>query len=428
MRRVACREILEGEPPAADVMIEGPELVRLYWTLKQRQKDLMRLERYWGSVNGALQNAYEELQKKAHELQTLREELERVNTGLEKRVADQVAEIMLHAGEVDALSVQLKQRVRDRSRELQLALDRTGGTDTSSLAPGVVVGGRARVLAKVGEGAMGSVYEAEDLLTKRPVALKLLRCADRAELRRFVAEADAASAVNHPAIVRTIHVDVAEDGTVYQLMDLVRGVTLRRRLEASRVRIGDAARIVATIAGALAAAHLQGVVHRDIKPENIVLSVDAPGVRVLDFGIAKQLTGDTETARRPIVGTPGYMSPDQIRPSGRTTPAADVYSVGVVLFELIAGRRPFHRSRVEDVLLAHLYTPAPALGGPPELAAIVGACLRKEPAARPTAAALAEQLDAFAAGVQAPSADTIGRESAALVAATDEAASPSSRV
>jgi hypothetical protein len=425
MKRIACRELLEGGPPDEDAAVEGPELVRLYWTVKQREKDLARRERYWASVHEALGNAYDELAQRARELQALREELVEMNAGLERRVSEQVAEIMERAGEIDALSVQLKQRVRDRSRELRLALDRAGAVDQEApaLTSGAVVGGRARVIAKLGDGAMGSVYEAVDLLTNRPVALKLLRAADRDALRRFVAEADTASAVNHPSIVRTLHVDVAEDGTLYQLMELVRGVTLRRFVKAARVRIGEAARIGASIAGALAAAHAQGVVHRDIKPENVLLSVDAPGVRVLDFGIAKQLStgSDGETQRRHgVVGTPGYMAPDQIRPLGATTPAADVYSLGVVLFELIAGQRPFMRPRVEDVLVAHLYAPPPPLGGPPEVAAIVGACLEKQPDARPAAAAVEEQLRAYADSVGAPSADSIGRTSAEIVEAAAE--------
>lgn len=432
MKRISCRDLLEGGPPDDDAAVEGAELTRLYWTVKQREKDLARRERYWASVHDALGNAYQELEQRAHELQALREELVEVNAGLEKRVAEQVAEIMQRAGEIDALSVQLKQQVRDRSRELRLALDRAGSSDAEapSLASGAVVGGRARIISKLGDGAMGSVYEAEDLLTGRPVAIKLLRAADRDALRRFVAEADAASAVHHPAIVRTLHVDVAEDGTLYQLMELVRGVTLRRFASAARVRIGEAARIGASIAGALSAAHAQGVVHRDIKPENVLLSADAPGVRVLDFGIAKHLAAgsDGETQRpHPVVGTPGYMSPDQIRPSGATTPAADVYSLGVVLFELIAGRRPFMKPRVEDVLVAHLYAPPPALGGPPELASIVGACLEKQPSARPTATELEARLGAYADGVDAPSADAIGRTSAELVeAAAARESGPSS--
>ncbi|MBS2018510.1 MAG: protein kinase [Deltaproteobacteria bacterium] len=428
MKRIACSDLLEGGPPGEDATLEGPELVRLYWTLKQREKDIARRERYWSSISDGLTHAYEELEAKTKELQALRDELERVNAGLAARVAEQVTEIMRQASDVEALEVQLKERVKERSRELRLALARAEGggeARAGSLAPGAIIGGRARIIAKIGEGAMGSVYEAEDLLTKRQVALKLLRATDPSSLHRFVAEAEAASAVAHPGIVRTVHVDVAEDGTPYHLMDLVRGVTLRRHLETARVRFGEAARIGASVAAALAAAHARGIVHRDIKPENILLSIEPPGVRVLDFGVSKHLSAEgpgSAELGHPIVGTPGYMAPDQILPAGEITPAVDVYSLGVVLFELIAGRRPFQKPRIEDVLVAHLYAPPPELGGPPKLAAIVRACLEKKPVSRPTAPELADLLERFAGEVEAPSADAIGE--AAGVRDRDETPPP----
>ena len=398
-RRLTCKEVLEASSVGPDDSIEGPELVRLFWTVKQRAEELARRERYWAAVHDALRGSYDELQ-------ALRRELEEMNATLEKRVESQVGEILRHTAEVAALNLQLQESVRDRSRALQAALDRAGGEDEAgTLTPGTIVGGRARVVRKIGEGGMGVVYEADDLLVTKRVALKMMRSADRRSLHYFVAEAEAASSIQSSAVVRVLHVDVSEDGHVYQLMELVRGVTLSSCR--GRLSIAEVARVGAGIARALAAAHAHGVIHRDIKPENVILSLDAPGVRVLDFGVARRVWGHAETAHV-IVGTPMYMSPDQIRSPANVTPAADIYSLGVVLYELAAGQRPFCAEHPESVLYAHLHEVPPPLAAPPPLDALVGACLQKDPQKRPSAADIAATLDAFADAERAPSREELG--------------------
>jgi hypothetical protein len=428
-RSITCGELLAAAEPGESDELSGKELAKLFWTIRQREKDLERRERYWASINDGLASAYDELERKTRELDILKEELLRLNVGLEKRVSDQVGEIVAHLSEVESLNVQLQARVRERSRELMLALRHAGMKhETSFFAPGTVIGQRARILRRLGEGGMGTVYAAEDLLTSRHVAVKILRSAGARALQYFVAEAEAASAASHPAIVRTLHVDVTEEGHVFQLMELVDGVTLARRMSVSRLPYGETARIGAAIASALAAAHERGVIHRDIKPDNVLLSADEPGVRILDFGVAKRLAAaEPQTIAGALLGTPLYMSPDQIRSPSTVTAAADVYSLGVVLFEALAGRRPFDVIETEALLFAHLNQPVPqvlehAPGIAPALAALVEACLSKQPSTRPTACAAAQMLASLADDLSASCGRDIGRQAKALVAAVDQTA------
>jgi hypothetical protein len=425
-RPVTSKEFLEAAEVDDEWSLSGPELARVFWTVKQRESDRERDERYWLSVREALTTAYEQLERKTAELDELKGQLLRANEGLERRVAHQVSEIVAHMREVEVLNVQLQARVRERSRELMTALRRAGSWNTaSSVTPGTIVGQRARVVRPLGEGGMGAVYAAEDLLTGRPVALKLLRNSGERALRYFVAEAEAASAVSHPAIVRTLHVDVTDDGQIFQLMELVDGSTLAERLRGGPVTSGEAARIVSIIALALAAAHEHGIIHRDIKPSNVLLCREAPGVRVLDFGVAKRTFGESDTVTEALVGTPMYMSPDQIRSPANVTPAADVYSLGVILFELLSGRRPFEGSSIESVLFGHLnevpvkvsyYVPEV----PAELAAITEECLSKEPGQRRSAAALGARLAELADADNAPPGEQIGRQAWELAQALEE--------
>jgi eukaryotic-like serine/threonine-protein kinase len=222
--------------------------------------------------------------------------------------------------------------------------------------------GRYRVLAQLGAGGMGEVYAAEDTELGRKVALKLLPAAlvgNAEQASRLQREARAASALNHPNII-TVHETGEADGLRFIAMEFIQGETLRRQMRGSHVPVRVALDIAVQIAGALAAAHKAGIIHRDIKPEN-VMARDDGYVKVLDFGIARlkdsqAATREDGTAARDVeasafFGTASYMSPEQAR--GEPLDArTDLFSFGVLLYELLTGRRPFEGETLADVLRA----------------------------------------------------------------------------
>jgi len=257
--------------------------------------------------------------------------------------------------------------------------------------------GRYRLLAPLGAGGMGEVYLAHDPALDRRVALKLLSprlTGDPHWLRRFVREARAASALNHPNVL-TIHEVGEVDGVHFIASEFVEGETLRRRLEHGALTTDDAVEIAAQIASGLGEAHTHGIVHRDVKPENVMLRKDGY-VKVLDFGLAKVVglvpdaSGRRPTVPGMLIGTMSYMSPEQAR--GLEVDArSDLFSLGIVLYEMLTGRLPFAGQTPIDVLVALLdREPAPAAqlvpGLDDELARILERTLAKEPAARPQSA------------------------------------------
>ncbi|HZS42005.1 MAG TPA: protein kinase [Polyangia bacterium] len=230
---------------------------------------------------------------------------------------------------------------------------------------GVTLAGKYRLTELIGEGAMGRVYRADHLALEAQVAVKLLNAdvaADPQTARRFQTEARAASRLRHPNTIQILDFGQAESGTLYLVMEFLRGKTLARILEESHDAPLTPSRITDLLGQALSAldeAHAAGVVHRDFKPENIFVEMLRTGkehVKVLDFGIAK-LRGEQEanlTSRGAVCGTPEYMSPEQIR--GEELDArSDVYAAGIVLYEMLVGERPFEsRGPVIEVLTAHL--------------------------------------------------------------------------
>jgi tRNA A-37 threonylcarbamoyl transferase component Bud32 len=260
--------------------------------------------------------------------------------------------------------------------------------------------GRYRLVRPIGGGGMGEVWEADDTVLGRRVALKVLvqeLAEDPRATRRFVREARATAKLTHPNVTRVY--DFGRDESVpYLVMELLEGDTLADRLAGGPLPPGEAARICAVVADALDAAHGRGIVHRDVKPSNVMLT-PAGGVKVMDFGIAAATDETHSTTGSGLYGTAAYISPE--RAAGQpATPAADVYSLGAVLYELLTGRPPFVGDSPLLVVRAHLHErPRPvrelAPWVPTRLADACEATLAKDPAHRPSsAAALAIRLRA----------------------------------
>ncbi|MBK6489410.1 MAG: serine/threonine protein kinase [Gemmatimonadetes bacterium] len=267
----------------------------------------------------------------------------------------------------------------------------------------VALSGRYAIDRELGRGGMGVVYLARDIALDRFVALKVLppELASRpASRERFLREARTAAQLSHPNIVPVFHADAIE-AHVFFAMAFVDGENLAERVRArGALPVAEAVRLLREVAWALAYAHARGVVHRDIKPENILLDRTTARAMVTDLGIARDTTrADALTQTGHVLGSVHYMSPEQVAGDvldGRS----DLYSLGVVGFFLLSGRLPFEGDVASAVLVAHATRAAPALASvapavPRQVAAVIDACLAKDPAARPpTGEAMADQLGA----------------------------------
>jgi serine/threonine-protein kinase len=270
-----------------------------------------------------------------------------------------------------------------------LAADWAG--DASITMTGRTIG-RYRILERIGAGGMGVVYRAHDTHLNRPIALKVLppgTTADEERKARFVREAKAASALNHPNIVTIYDIGQAE-GLDFIAMEYIGGRTLRDLIVSRELPVCEALDYAVQIVHALDAAHAAGIVHRDIKPANIMISGTPPGprqVKILDFGIAKLLESalpdglaqTVSTTKGAIIGTAAYMSPEQAE-GGQVDARSDIFSFGAMLYEMLSGRRAFHGQSDLSILAAVLREdPEPLASVTPELQKTVFRCLRKDP-------------------------------------------------
>ncbi len=247
--------------------------------------------------------------------------------------------------------------------------------------------GRYEIVGPLGKGGMGVVYRARDTRLGRDVALKIVterHAGEPVALARFEREARAVAALSHPNILAIY--DVGEDrGISFAVTELLDGETLRGRLGRSPLPMNRLLEIANGLAAGLAAAHARGILHRDLKPDNIFLTTDG-NVKILDFGLARQqpVAGEggatqvtTETATGAVAGTPGYMSPEQLR--GETLDArTDIFSLGCVLYEMASGQRAFDRANTGETLAAILRDEPDLLHIPPNLSPIIARCLEKD--------------------------------------------------
>jgi serine/threonine protein kinase len=276
----------------------------------------------------------------------------------------------------------------------------------------MILSGRYRVDRELGSGGMATVYLAQDLKHQRVVAVKILRPELAASLGtdRFLREIEITAGLDHPHIL-PVHDSGEDDGRLFYVMPLVEGESLRDRLSREgQLPIGDAVRIAREVADALSAAHRRNIVHRDIKPENILLAGNH--ARVADFGIARAISaagGERLTSAGVAIGTPAYMSPEQAAGQEQIDGRSDIYSLGLVLYEMLAGEPPYSGPTAQSLLVKRLTEPVPRLSAlresvSPALNALVHASLSKAPADRPaTAEAFMSALDGVASDPMATS-------------------------
>jgi CheY-like chemotaxis protein len=287
--------------------------------------------------------------------------------------------------------------------DLVAAVDRAasraaGSVTRASVSAGVVLASRYRVVRLIGEGGMSQVWQATQLHTNREVAVKVLHAGlnAHADMReRLLREALASNRVGHPNVVDVLDAFELPDGTPVLVMPLLRGQTLTARLGRAPgpAALVDVANLLLPVVSAVGTAHARGVVHRDLKPDNIfVCDEDPPTIKVLDFGIAKLVAADLDvhalTATGALVGTPGYMSPEQAVGERDIDHRADIWSLGAVLYEALAGVRPVQVDSVGEMAKVLFTETIPSLAGrapslPTALTALVDRMLARDREGRP---------------------------------------------
>jgi serine/threonine protein kinase len=291
------------------------------------------------------------------------------------------------------------------------------------LEPGAHVGAYT-IVRPIGAGGMGVVYLARHRHIGRDAAIKVLLpelTKNDDIVARFLTEARATAAIRHPGIVEILDCDIDSSGRAYIVMEYLRGESLANCLARARRSLSSLPTVVSVgtqVANALSAAHERGIVHRDLKPDNLFLSTDGAArtpitIKILDFGIAKLVSSNNEgnqhkTRTGSMLGTPAYMSPEQARDASSIDDRADIYALGCILFEMVAGRPPFVRPGAGEVMIAHVIEAPPRLSSlvpevEPPLESLVSQMLEKDPAARPqTMAEVQSRLEALVTGRPAP--------------------------
>jgi serine/threonine-protein kinase len=303
--------------------------------------------------------------------------------------------------------------------------DGTPLVEVGAWTPGAVIRGKYRILDKIGQGGMGAVYKAlhvtfDELRAIKVISPELIN--DQLFVRRFKHEAVITRKLQHPNAVRVDDIDEAEDGRPFIVMEFIEGESLRKLIqEQGAMPVPRVCSIIKQTAAALDAAHRLGMVHRDIKPDNIVLIQTPEGeqAKVLDFGIAKikegrrgAVAGMTLTGTGIVIGTPQYMSPEQAmgKRGEELDGRSDLYSLGIVMYQMLTGDLPFKADTTMEMLLAHLQQPAPnvravrpELGIPNSIANVVVRLLEKKPENRPSnAQALIEEIERAEANGEGP--------------------------
>jgi eukaryotic-like serine/threonine-protein kinase len=298
--------------------------------------------------------------------------------------------------------------------------------DTTVADPlvGQVLDGRYLVRSRVARGGMATVYAGHDTKLDRTVALKVMHgnlAGDEEFVRRFIGEAKHAAALSHPNVV-AVYDQGTDKGYVFLAMEFVPGRTLRDLLtERGRLGPREALQVMQPVLSALGAAHRAGLIHRDVKPENVLLTSDGQ-VKVADFGLARAETASKQTKTGMIIGTVGYLAPEQVV-TGDADARTDVYAAGIMLFELLTGRQPYDGGTPLAVAYKHVNETVPLpssviAGLPPQLDALVASATNRDPARRPSDAdhfhaaagevyrALPPDIDAVLAGVTAAQPQT----------------------
>ncbi|HYR32741.1 MAG TPA: serine/threonine-protein kinase [Burkholderiales bacterium] len=297
--------------------------------------------------------------------------------------------------------------------------------------------GRYKIISELGRGAMGVVYKAEDPNLDRMVALKTIILAENSEGRaeyqkRFMLEAKAAGKLNHPSIVTTF--DYGEhEGMAYLAMELLEGTDLRTRLQKESFPAAESIEIARQVAEGLAYAHARGVVHRDIKPGNIMLNGGGQA-KIMDFGLARMRMADHKTSTGMVLGTPRYMSPEQI--SGQPVDQrSDIFSLGIVLYEMLTGTRLYAGESMEQVQhliieTEHVPPTRQVAGLPPMVDFIVARALKKDPSVRyQDARELAADLAACAAELRSNEvSNPSGSKTVKLEVAPEKVDAPAARM